>query len=130
VFSALSLGAVVIAAVPATHCSRGTSDGSSAAPPAGAAAKAAPDAAPFPAPPKGFVSTTTTLINLSPPAQIQAEKFRCVCGCGLSLGECTCRKTPGSIDMKSYLQGLVDRKLDPAEIGKEMVAKYGPEVLR
>jgi len=69
-----------------------------------------------------------TVVNLTPAAQIQAEKFRCVCGCRLSLGECYCSKTPGSGEMKRFLQGLVDKGLTPADIEKGMVEKYGRSV--
>ncbi|HZE89180.1 MAG TPA: hypothetical protein VE404_06510 [Verrucomicrobiae bacterium] len=83
-----------------------------------------------PAPPggRGVVSRQMTVVELTPPAQIQAEKFRCVCGCRMSLGECYCAKSPGSVDMKRHLQALVDAGATPAGIEKGMVDRYGPGV--
>ncbi|MBI3448295.1 MAG: hypothetical protein HY049_05180 [Acidobacteria bacterium] len=109
------------------------------APQAPSGAKAAPAAASDansvapkagPAPPGGWgvVSRTMTVVELTPPAQMQAEKFRCVCGCRMSLGECYCAKTPGSVEMKRHLQALVDAGESPAGIEKGMVEKYGPAV--
>lgn len=100
---------------------------------AGDAAPAAPRSIPqtsASAQPRGVVSTSLTDVALSPAARVQAEKFKCVCGCELSLAECTCTKTPGSIDMKEHLRSLVNAKLTPAEIERGMVEKYGPEALR
>jgi len=76
----------------------------------------------------GNVSATMAVVELTPAAQIQAEKFRCICGCKLSLGECYCSKSPGSVEMKRTLQDLVNKGLTPAEIEKAMVGKYGPSV--
>jgi len=78
---------------------------------------------------KGKVLIELHDVALSPAARMQAEKFRCICGSGLSLAECTCGASPGSVEMKRHLQALVDRKLSPAEIEREMVAKFGPAVL-
>jgi hypothetical protein len=102
-----------------------------APPPTPAPAPAAASPIPGPAtppPPRGTVTATMTLVDLTPAARIQAEKFRCVCGCRLSLGECYCAKTPGSVEMKRFLQGLVGQGLAPAEIEKAMVGKYGASV--
>jgi hypothetical protein len=75
------------------------------------------------------VSASVTHVSLSPEAQIQAERFMCVCGCGLRLGDCTCEEDPGSVTMKRHLQGLVDRGLKPAEVKAAMLEAYGPGVL-
>lgn len=77
----------------------------------------------------GVVSVTMSEVVLSPSAKIQAEKFMCVCGCGMVLAECTCQQTPGSVDMKQHLQSLVSRGLSPSEIETGMVEKYGSGVL-
>jgi hypothetical protein len=91
-----------------------------------AASAQPPPAAPGAPEPKGTVSATITLVELTPAAQVQAEKFRCVCGCNMSLGECTCSKSPGSVEMKRHLQDLVTRGLPPGAIEKGMVEKFGP----
>lgn len=75
------------------------------------------------------VSVGFNSVVLSPAARMQAEKFLCVCGCGLILAECTCTETPGSVDMKQHLQTLVDEGLTPAEIEREMTGLYGAQVL-
>jgi len=130
-----ALAAALLACAPAIHCAGAPQDsrqiraeGASGAS-AGSVAADSNHAA-FPVPPKGMVTAKISLVNLTPAAKIQAEKFQCVCGCGLSLGECTCSKTPGSIDMKQFLQSLVDARLSPDEIRKKMVDKYGASVLR
>jgi hypothetical protein len=120
----------MIAAAMAPGCG----SGASGRPPVAPVGESAPDesrqgAAAVTTSPSGGVTATTTVVTLSPSAAIQAEKFRCVCGCEMSLGQCTCHKTPGSIDMKQYLESLVDRKLSPADIAKEMAAKYGAQVI-
>jgi len=74
-------------------------------------------------------SVTIEPIDLTPPARLLAEGFKCVCGCDDILAECTCDKTPGSHDMKQYLQQLVDEGKPPAEVRKAMVEKYGQAVL-
>ncbi len=68
-------------------------------------------------------------IALSPKARIAAERYRCICGCNDTLGECTCTRTPGSIDMKEHLVELVDRGLTMTQVDEGMVAKYGDQVL-
>jgi cytochrome c-type biogenesis protein CcmH/NrfF len=105
-----------------------------AAPAAGAAAPASgtPDSPPSgtTAPPGSkMVSTAYKDVLLTPAAQVQAEKFMCVCGCKLVLAKCTCTNTPGSIDMKKHLQSLVSRGASGEEIEKEMIAKYGAAVV-
>lgn len=77
----------------------------------------------------GVVSAEVTEVPLSPRAQVYAEKFKCACGCGHFLAECLCRNTPGSVDMKQYLQTLVDQGLSPAEVERAMVERYGPAIL-
>ncbi len=77
----------------------------------------------------GVVTAVLDDIALSPKARLLAERFRCVCGCNDLLSVCTCNKTPGSRDMKQYLQQLVDEGKGTTEIEKAMVARYGPDVL-
>lgn len=82
------------------------------------------------APPPGSVITDSLeTIALSPQARILAERFQCVCGCGDILVGCACTLTPGSRDMKQYLQQLVDEGKTPTEVEHAMVARYGPTVL-
>ena len=76
-----------------------------------------------------IISTKMEDIALSPPARLLAERFKCVCGCPDMLAVCTCKKTPGSRDMKKYLQELVTAGKTPAEVESAMVARYGPKVL-
>lgn len=68
-------------------------------------------------------------VALSPQARLMAERFVCVCGCKDILSTCTCSETPGSHDMKKYLQQLVTEGKSPAEIETAMVARYGEKVL-
>ena len=100
---------------------------------AGSAAEANRGAAPSgkvaPASPAGEVEVSISDVILSAPAKIQAEKFKCVCGCNMTLAECNCQKTPGGLEMKQFLQSLVDRGLSPADIERAMVEKYGPAVI-
>ena len=64
-------------------------------------------------------------VKLTPEAQIATERYRCVCGCNDALSVCTCTQTPGSIDMKEYVQEQVNLGKSPAEIDQAMVEKYG-----
>ena len=66
---------------------------------------------------------------LSPEAAILAERYRCVCGCNDPLGVCTCRLTPGSEEMKLFVQDLARRGLTPEEADREMTAKFGAAAL-
>ncbi len=75
------------------------------------------------------ISATINDVSLSPQASLLAERFRCVCGCNDILAECTCSETPGSRDMKQYLQELVDGGKTPAEVEGAMVARYGAAAL-
>jgi cytochrome c-type biogenesis protein CcmH/NrfF len=68
-------------------------------------------------------------VNLSSEAAIVAERYRCVCSCNDPLSVCTCTLTPGSIDMKKYVQELVDQKKSVGEIDQAMVARYGDAAL-
>ncbi|HKY33587.1 MAG TPA: cytochrome c-type biogenesis protein CcmH [Candidatus Polarisedimenticolia bacterium] len=77
-------------------------------------------------------STITAVVEdvaLSPQAQLLAERFQCVCGCKDILATCTCKETPGSRDMKKYLQDLVDAGRSPAEVETAMIDRYGREVI-
>ena len=75
------------------------------------------------------IEATLENVALSPQARLMAERFVCVCGCKDILSTCTCKKTPGSIDMKHYLQELVSGGKSPAEVEAAMVARYGEKVL-
>ncbi len=79
--------------------------------------------------PGATVSAEIETIVLSPQASLLAERFQCVCGCGMILGECTCSKIPGSRDMKQYLQQLVDEAKSPSDIESAMIARYGTGVI-
>ncbi|HEU4402898.1 MAG TPA: cytochrome c-type biogenesis protein CcmH [Candidatus Polarisedimenticolia bacterium] len=90
----------------------------------------APAAAPAATtPPAGTPITAIVPFKLSPEASVLAERYRCICNCNLALNVCTCSKTPGSNDIKAYLQERVNEKKTAAEIDQEMVAKYGEQVL-
>lgn len=67
-------------------------------------------------------------IMLTPQARILAERLKCICGCDDILATCSCTKTPGSRDMKKYLQQLVDEGKTPADVEAAMVARYGEAV--
>ena len=68
-------------------------------------------------------------VRLTPEASIVAERYRCICSCNDPLSVCTCTRTPGSRDMKTYVQELVDQKKSGKQIDEAMVARYGPAVL-
>jgi cytochrome c-type biogenesis protein CcmH/NrfF len=76
-----------------------------------------------------IVTATLEDIALSPKARLLAERLKCVCGCEDILAVCVCKETPGSRDMKKYLQELVDAGKTPAEVESAMVARYGSAVL-
>ncbi len=80
--------------------------------------------------PGGTAIVETAPTRMTPEASIVAERYICVCGCGLVLGGCTCSNTPGSRDMKAYLQSLVDEKKSVEEIDRAMVEKYVEDVLQ
>ena len=68
-------------------------------------------------------------VRLTPEASIIAERYRCVCSCKDPLNVCTCTKTPGSHDMRMYVQELVNKKKTGREIDAAMVDRYGSSVL-
>src|SRR5262249_39785561 len=78
---------------------------------------------------RGMITASFEDVALSPQARVLAERIKCVCGCNDPLVICTCKKTPGSQDMKKYLQELVDAGKTPGEIESAMVARYGPKAL-
>lgn len=89
---------------------------------------------PAPAQEQGTPNTGTTIAaplpaRLTPEATIVAERYRCICSCNDPLNVCTCTKTPGSRDMKTYVQELVDQKKAGKQIDEAMVVRYGPGVL-
>src|SRR5262245_37355795 len=89
---------------------QGTQDPSAASEPATAAAPGAPSqTAPAPAgdAPAGTTIAAPVPTRLSPEASVLAERYRCVCGCNLTLSVCTCRNDKGSEDMKKALNSLV-----------------------
>jgi len=108
------------------------SPAASASRPSDGAAPAGPgadDALPEAGSRDGVVTAVADTLVLSPKARLLAERFKCVCGCNDTLSICTCSKTPGSRDMKLYLQQLVDEGKSPAEIQSAMVERYGSDVL-
>ncbi|HEV8701342.1 MAG TPA: cytochrome c-type biogenesis protein CcmH [Candidatus Polarisedimenticolia bacterium] len=68
-------------------------------------------------------------VRLSPEASIVAERYRCICSCNDPLNVCTCTRTPGSRDMKLYVQELVNQKKSGKEVDQAMIARYGAGVL-
>ena len=91
--------------------------------PAGAAAQ------PETKPPVGTPIAAQLPVRLTPEASIIAERYRCVCSCNDLLNVCTCSKTPGSRDMRLYVQELVNAKKTGQEIDAAMVSRYGSGVL-
>ncbi|HYS03765.1 MAG TPA: cytochrome c-type biogenesis protein CcmH [Candidatus Dormibacteraeota bacterium] len=99
----------------------------------------APGAAPEPSatpaqagtenPAQGTPISAPLPVRLSPEASIIAERYRCVCSCNDLLNVCTCSKTPGSRDMRLYVQELVNAKKTGQEIDAAMVGRYGSGVL-
>jgi hypothetical protein len=106
-----------------------------AAAPAPAPAGGAPPEAAAPAPgdaanaPQGTAIAAQVPTRLSPEASVLAERYRCVCGCNLTLSVCTCRNDKGSEDMKKALNVLVDQHKTPAEADQAMAAQFGPVAL-
>jgi hypothetical protein len=94
--------------------------------PAAAAAPAPGDAA---SAPQGTSIAAQVPTRLSPEASVLAERYRCVCGCNLTLSVCTCRNDKGSEDMKKALNVLVDQHKSPAEADQAMAAQFGPVAL-
>jgi hypothetical protein len=93
-----------------------------------------PSATPAPAagtenPAQGTPIAAPLPVRLSPEASIIAERYRCVCSCNDLLNVCTCSKTPGSRDMRLYVQELVNAKKTGQEIDAAMVSRYGSGVL-
>jgi hypothetical protein len=105
-----------------------------AAAPAPAPAGAAPTDGVAPAAgdgaaPQGSAIAAQVPTRLSPEASVLAERYRCVCGCNLTLSVCTCRNDKGSEDMKKALNALVDQHKSPAEADQAMAAQFGPVAL-
>lgn len=94
---------------------------------------------PQPTPPQAEAeapaAADTTLIKaevpalLSPEARIMTERYRCVCGCDDRLSVCTCQNTPGSRDMKAYVEELVSAGRSIRDIDQAMIERYGKQVL-
>jgi LPXTG-motif cell wall-anchored protein len=73
--------------------------------------------------------TAPTPTPMSPETRIVVERYRCICGCDDPLSVCTCSNTPGSRDMKEYLEELVRARKSMRDIDAAMVARYGKGVL-
>ena len=102
--------------------------------PAPPGAPAVPAVTPAPSPAGDNTAPGTPIsapvpVRLSPEASIIAERYRCVCSCNDPLNVCTCTKTPGSHDMRQYVQELVDQKKSGAEVDAAMIVRYGANVL-
>jgi Cytochrome C biogenesis protein len=97
--------------------------------PAAQAGAPAAQPADAPAPEQGTAIAAQVPVHLTPEASIIVERYRCVCSCNDPLSVCTCSKTPGSRDMKQYVQELVNQKKSGKEIDAAMAARYGPSVL-
>ena len=93
--------------------------------PAGAAEKQETGTGPM----AGTPISATLPVRLTPEATIIAERYRCVCSCNDPLNVCTCTKTPGSHDMRTYVQELVNQKKSGKEIDAAMIARYRPNVV-
>jgi len=103
--------------------------GHPAVPPPVPAAGAAPSPGAESVPQQGTPIAAQLPVHLTPEASIIAERYRCVCSCNDPLNVCTCSKTPGSRDMREYVQELVNQKKSGKEIDAAMAARYGPGVL-
>jgi len=66
---------------------------------------------------------------MSPEARIMMERYLCVCGCGDRLSVCNCDNTPGSRDMKAYVEELISSRKSIREMDQAMVERYGEVVL-
>lgn len=80
-------------------------------------------------PAAGTPITAALPVRLTPEASIVAERYRCICSCNDPLNVCTCTKTPGSRDMKTYVQELVNQRKSGKQVDEAMVARYGAGVL-
>jgi LPXTG-motif cell wall-anchored protein len=67
--------------------------------------------------------------GMSPEARVMTERYLCVCGCGDRLSVCNCENTPGSRDMKAYVEELVSARKSIREMDQAMVERYGEVVL-
>jgi cytochrome c-type biogenesis protein CcmH/NrfF len=133
-----AVGALVVLTGVAFYSSRQAAAPSASASPAGSAATPAPEPEATNAPSsteippvkagKGVVTAQIEDVMLTPKARLLAERFKCVCGCGDILAACTCKMTPGSRDMKKYLQELVNEGKTPSEVEAAMVERYGAAV--
>ncbi len=74
------------------------------------------------------ITAAVEVVNLSPAARMLAEKIQCVCGCKDILAACNCGETPGSRDMKQYLQQLVNDGKNPTEVVSLMEERYGAAI--
>jgi len=110
---------------PAAAPAAGANPDPAAAAPSGAA-PAAGDAGTAP---QGTAIAAQVPTRLSPEASVLAERYRCVCGCNLTLSVCTCRNDKGSEDMKKALNALVDQHKSAAEADQAMAAQFGPVAL-
>jgi hypothetical protein len=118
---------------PAASKAEVAAPGPAAVPGTEPAAAAAPGAAPAAGDagttPQGTAISVPVPTRLSPEASVLAERYRCVCGCNLTLSVCTCRNDKGSEDMKKALNVLVDQHKSPAEADQAMAAQFGPVAL-
>jgi hypothetical protein len=120
-------GAVVLIGLVAFALYRNSLPGAPSAPPASSPTPAPGGGTQSPA--QGTPITAPLPVRLTPEASIIAERYRCVCSCNDPLNVCTCSKTPGSRDMRLYVQQLVDKKMSGPEIDKAMIDRYGAGVL-
>ncbi len=120
-------GAVILLGLVAFALYRRSHPAVPTAPPAAAATPAPAGAAEGPG--QGTPITAPLPVRLTPEASIIAERYRCVCSCNDPLNVCTCTKTPGSHDMRQYVQELVNQKKTGKEIDAAMIARYGSGVL-
>jgi len=120
-------GAIVLIGLVAFALYRSSHPGAPGAAPEPSATP--PQAAGTATPPQGTPIAAPLPVRLSPEASIIAERYRCVCSCNDLLNVCTCSKTPGSRDMRLYVQELVNAKKTGQEIDAAMVSRYGAGVL-
>lgn len=118
-------GAVILIGLVALALYRRGQPGAPAEPGAASTGEAGEGGSPV----EGTPITAVVPIHLSPEAAVVAERYRCVCGCNDPLSVCTCTETPGSRDMKTFLQEQVSQRKSIPEVDAAMVAKFGDLVL-
>lgn len=75
-------------------------------------------------------STQSLQGNLNPEVRDVIEKLNCICGCKRELLACSCQEPRGSTEIKLYAQELINGGLSKSEAIKQIVERYGSDVLK